>query len=74
MIEFAERYDLTPKSFDDFLNFMGIKEKYEEEYKKDKELEKIYEQLQNEYIKLNGEFNRLATESKSFKERISFRG
>ena len=40
MIDFAENYDLTPKSFDDFLNFMGIKEKYEEKYKKDKELER----------------------------------
>ena len=74
MIDFAEKYDLTPKSFDDFLSFMNIEEKYEEEYKKDKELEKIYQQLQDEYIKLNGEFNRLAIESKSFKERISFRG
>jgi hypothetical protein len=74
MIDFAENYDLTPKSFDDFLNFMGIKEKYEEEYKKDKELEKIYQQSYDEYVKLNGEFNRLSIESKSFKERISFRG
>lgn len=74
MIDFAENYDLTPKSFDDFLNFMGIKEKYEEEYKKDKELEKIYQQSYDEYVKLNGEFNRMAIESKSFKERISFRG
>ena len=74
MIDFAEKYDLTPKSFDDFLNFMGIKEKYEEEYKKDKELENIYQQSYDEYVKLNDEFNRLATESKSFKERISFRG
>lgn len=74
MIDFAENYDLTPKSFDDFLNFMGIKEKYEEEYKKDKELENIYQQSYDEYIKLNGEFNRLSIESKSFKERISFRG
>lgn len=74
MIDFTENYDLTPKSFDDFLNFMGIKEKYEEEYKKDKELENIYQQSYDEYVKLNGEFNRLSIESKSFKERISFRG
>ena len=74
MLDFAEQYDLKPKSFYDFLNFMGIKEKYEEEYKKDKELENIYQQSYDEYIKLNGEFNRMAIESKSFKERISFRG
>ena len=74
MIDFAERYDLTPKSFDDFLNFMGIKEKYEEEYKKDKELEEIYQKVSTEYTKLNYEYNKLEKESKAFKERISFRG
>ena len=74
MIDFAEKYDLTPKSFDDFLNFMGIKEKYEEEYKKDKEFEEIYQKVSTEYTKLNYEYNKLEKESKSFKERISFRG
>ena len=74
MLDFAEQYDLKPKSFYDFLNFMGLEQRYEEEYKKDQELEKIYQQSYDEYIKLNGEFNRMAIESKSFKERISFRG
>ena len=74
MIDFAEKYDLTPKSFDDFLNFMGIKEKYEEEYKKDKELEEIYQKVSTEYTKLNYEYNKLEKESKAFKKRISFKG
>ena len=74
MIDFVERYDLTPKSFDDFLNFMGIKEKYEEEYKKDKELEEIYQKVSTEYTKLNYEYNKLEKESKAFKKRISFKG
>jgi len=73
-IDFAEKYDLTPKSFDDFLRFMNIEERYEQEYKKEKELEKIYQQSQDEYIKLKVEFDRLGKESKAFKERISFRG
>jgi|688.fasta_scaffold260396_1 hypothetical protein len=73
-IDFAEKYNLTPKSFDDFLRFMNIEERYEQEYKKDKELEKIYQQSQDEYIKLKVEFDRLEKESKAFKERISFRG
>lgn len=73
MLEFAEQYFLKPKSFDDFLNFMGLEQRYEEEYKKDQELEKIYQQSYDEYTKLYGEFNKLAIESKAFKERISFR-
>lgn len=73
MVDFAEKYDLKPKSFYDFLNFMGLKQRYEEEYKKDQELENIYQQSFDEYTKLNGEFNKLAIESKAFKERISFR-
>jgi len=73
MLDFAEKYDLKPKSFYDFLNFMGLEQRYEEEYKKDQELEKIYQQSFDEYTKLNGEYNKLAMESKAFKEKISFR-
>ena len=73
MLDFAEQYNLKPKSFYDFLNFMGLGQRYEKEYKKDQELEKIYQKSFDEYKKLNEEYQELTAQSKSLKQRISFR-
>jgi len=74
MREFVDRFGLNFKRFDEFLNFMGVAEKYDQSEKKSNELQKIYDESNKEYFITNKEYNELLKQSKSFKERISFRG
>jgi hypothetical protein len=74
MREFTENTGLKIKGFDDFLNFMGIKERYDKNEEESNNLQKIYNQYQDEYEKVYYEYKELEKQSKSFKERISFRG
>lgn len=74
MREFTENAGLKVKGFDDFLNFMGIKERYDKNEEESNNLQKIYNQYQDEYEKVSKEYKELEKQSKSSKERISFRG
>ena len=74
MREFTENTGLKVKGFDDFLNFMGIRERYNKNEEESNNLQKIYNQYNDEYQKVYREYKELEKQSKSFKERISFRG
>lgn len=74
MREFTENAGLKVKGFDDFLNFMGIKERYYINEEESNNLQKIYNQYDDEYQKVYREYKELEKQSKSFKERISFTG
>ena len=74
MREFTEDTGLKVKGFDDFLDFMGIKEIYNKNEEESNNLQKIYNQYQDEYEKVTKEYKELEKQSKSFKEKISFRG
>ena len=74
MREFTENAGLEVKGFDDFLDFMGIKEKYYKNEEESNNLQKIYNQYNDEYQKIYKEYKELEKQSKFFKERISFRG
>ena len=73
MKEFVDRFGLNFKSFDEFLNFMGVTEKYDQSEEKAYELRKIYDDFNKEHFIISKEYNELLKQSKSFKERISFR-
>jgi hypothetical protein len=73
MKDFTENAGLELKSFDDFLNFMGIEEKYNKSQKESDDLEKIFDQYEGEYERVNKEYTELEKQSRSFKEKISFR-